>query len=272
MDEQVLVCFGDSNTHGSPPWTGVPAPRYGPDVRWPGVLAAALGPSWRVHEEGLPGRTTVHPDPVEGGHLSGLAALPVVLGTHSPIDVLVIMLGTNDLKARFAVGPAEIATSVERLVLCRTRVLHGDGPAGAADPVDRPGTGRRGRRRRGAVRRRRREVTAVGSGPARGGGPARASASWTPAPTSARARWTASTSTRTRTGRWARRSPRRSGSGARPVAGPVERTTRRAPTRLTIRSAAARRASGRPDGPAGRGRRRRRRSAAAPRAASRHGR
>ena len=92
MDEQVLVCFGDSNTHGSPPWSGEPAPRYGPDVRWPGVLAAALGPSWRVHEEGLPGRTTVHPDQVEGGHLSGLAALPVVLGTHSPIDVLVIML------------------------------------------------------------------------------------------------------------------------------------------------------------------------------------
>lgn len=110
----MLVCFGDSNTHGSPPRAG--APRHGPDVRWPGVLAAALGPSWRVHEEGLPGRTTVHPDPVEGGHLSGLAALPVVLGTHSPIDDLVIMLGTNDLKSRFAVGPAEIATSVETLV------------------------------------------------------------------------------------------------------------------------------------------------------------
>src|SRR4029078_4546459 len=71
--ERVLVCFGDSNTHGSPPWSGEPAPRYGPDVRGPGVLAAALGPSWRLHEEGLPGRTTVHPDPVEGGHLSGLA-------------------------------------------------------------------------------------------------------------------------------------------------------------------------------------------------------
>ena len=69
-----------------------------------------------MHEEGLPGRTTVHPDPVEGGHLSGLAALPMVLGTHSPIDVLVIMLGSNDLKARFAVGPADIAGSIEVLV------------------------------------------------------------------------------------------------------------------------------------------------------------
>jgi lysophospholipase L1-like esterase len=116
MDERVLVCFGDSNTHGSPPWTGEPAPRYGPEVRWPGVLAAALGASWQVHEEGLPGRTTVHPDPIEGGHLSGLTALPMVLGTHSPVDVLVMMLGTNDLKARFAFGPADIATAVDRLV------------------------------------------------------------------------------------------------------------------------------------------------------------
>jgi lysophospholipase L1-like esterase len=117
MDERVLVCFGDSNTHGSPPWTGTErAPRFGPDVRWPGLLAAALGPSWRVHEEGLPGRTTVHPDPIEGAHLSGLAALPMVLGTHSPVDTLVIMLGTNDLKARFSVGAGDIAASVELLV------------------------------------------------------------------------------------------------------------------------------------------------------------
>jgi lysophospholipase L1-like esterase len=117
MDERVVVCFGDSNTHGSPPSAGVEAvPRYGPDVRWPGVLAAALGSGWRVHEEGLPGRSTVHPDPIEGAHLSGLAALPMVLGTHSPIDRLVIMLGTNDLKARFSVGAADIAASVEVLV------------------------------------------------------------------------------------------------------------------------------------------------------------
>jgi lysophospholipase L1-like esterase len=119
MDERVLVCFGDSNTHGSPPATATDGfRRYGPEVRWTGILAAALGPSWRVHEEGLPGRTTVHPDPIEGGHLSGLAALPIVLGTHSPIDTIVIMLGTNDFKARFSVGPSDIAASVE--VLART--------------------------------------------------------------------------------------------------------------------------------------------------------
>ena len=99
-----MVCFGDSNTYGTPPTTSSDGvPRYGSDVRWTRLLADALGPSWRVQEEGLPGRTTVHPDLVEGPHVSGLAALPVVLGSHSPIDILVIMLGTNDLKARFSV-------------------------------------------------------------------------------------------------------------------------------------------------------------------------
>lgn len=126
--QRVLVCFGDSNTHGSPPSTGAaPVPRHGPDVRWPGVLAAALGPGWRVHEEGLPGRTTLHPDPIEGGHLSGLAALPMVLGTHSPVDTLVIMLGTNDLKARFAVGAPDIAASVELLVRTARTFCAGSG-------------------------------------------------------------------------------------------------------------------------------------------------
>jgi lysophospholipase L1-like esterase len=128
MTGRVLVCFGDSNTHGTPPWAGPDTrTRYGPEVRWPGVLAGALGPRWRVHEEGLPGRTTVHPDPVEGAHLSGLAALPMVLGTHSPIDTLVIMLGTNDLKARFSVGAADIAASVELLVRTARSFCAGSG-------------------------------------------------------------------------------------------------------------------------------------------------
>ncbi len=116
VDERVLVCFGDSNTHGSVPSAGPGGGRFGPGERWTGRVAATLGPAWRVHEEGLPGRTTVHPDPVEGLHLSGLAAVPVVLGTHSPVDVLAVMLGTNDLKSRFGVGAADIASSVETLL------------------------------------------------------------------------------------------------------------------------------------------------------------
>ena len=48
--------------------------------------------------------------------MSGLAALPIVIGSHSPVDAMVLMLGTNDLKARFSVGPADIATGVECLI------------------------------------------------------------------------------------------------------------------------------------------------------------
>ena len=229
MTERVLVCFGDSNTHGSPPRAG--DPRHGPGVRWPGVLAAALGSSWRVHEEGLPGRTTVHPDPVEGGHLSGLTALPVVLGTHSPIDVLVIMLGTNDLKARFAVGAAEIATSVETLVHAGRAFCTATGRPVPRILLVAP-----------AARRSLGGSPPPCTRPRSGSG----STSSTPARTSARARWTACTSTRTRTGRWARRSPQPSGDAGDPH--PITGRARRPCTATTspLRSCAPRRVSTRP--------------------------
>ena len=75
------------------------AGRWGPAERWPGVLAAELGAGWRVVEEGLPGRTTVYPDPIAGVHKNGLALLPAALESHRPIDLVVLMLGTNDLQA-----------------------------------------------------------------------------------------------------------------------------------------------------------------------------
>jgi lysophospholipase L1-like esterase len=79
-------------------------------------MAAELGAGYRVIEEGLPGRTTVHDDPIEGAHMNGLAALPMLIGSHSPLDVVVLMLGTNDLKCRFSVTAADVAASLERLV------------------------------------------------------------------------------------------------------------------------------------------------------------
>ncbi len=116
---KTVVCFGDSNSYGTP---GMPHPdfwgRFGPGERWPGVMREALGPGFSVVEEALPGRTTVHDDPIEGAHKNGLKFLPVVLESHRPIDVLVILLGTNDLKARFAVTPEDIAASVGVLVRC----------------------------------------------------------------------------------------------------------------------------------------------------------
>ena len=112
-----ILCFGDSNTHGT---KAIPEQdvidRHGPDIRWPGVMAKELGAGYRIIEEGLPGRTTVHDDPIEGAHMNGLTALPMLVGSHSPLDIVVLMLGTNDLKNRFAVSAADIAASIERLV------------------------------------------------------------------------------------------------------------------------------------------------------------
>ncbi len=111
-----ILCFGDSNTHGTAPLEALGVfRRYPRGQRWPDVMAAALGPEVEVISEGLNGRTTVHDDVVEGGLRSGIAVLPAILPSHAPIDLMVIMLGTNDLKPRFGVTAFEIARSVERL-------------------------------------------------------------------------------------------------------------------------------------------------------------
>lgn len=114
-----ILCYGDSNTHGALPMTAQGgSDRAAPQDRWTEVLAQGLGPAHRVIPEGLPGRTTVHEDLVEGGARNGLAVLPAVLHSHKPLDLMVLMLGTNDLKQRFSVTALDIARSVERLVIC----------------------------------------------------------------------------------------------------------------------------------------------------------
>jgi acyl-CoA thioesterase FadM/lysophospholipase L1-like esterase len=114
----VVLCYGDSNTHGTTPITRIgQIDRHPPGSRWPDVMAHALGPDTQVIAEGLPGRTTVHDDPVEGGCRNGIATLPAILHSHRPIDLLVVMLGTNDLKPRFSVTAFDIARSIERLCL-----------------------------------------------------------------------------------------------------------------------------------------------------------
>lgn len=134
MNARVALCYGDSNTHGALPLRDRQTmARLGPQERWPGVMAAQLGAGWRVIEEGLNGRTTVHPDPVAGVWKNGMAVLPAVLESHRPIDVVTLMLGTNDLKARFGAPAVEIADSVEALVIAIQR--SGCGPEGGAPKV-----------------------------------------------------------------------------------------------------------------------------------------
>jgi lysophospholipase L1-like esterase len=116
MIMRTLMLFGDSNTHGTTPMDDLDGNgRFDRTERWAGRLARLL-PDWEVVNEGLPGRTTVHDDPVEGAHLNGLRFLPALLATHRPVDVILIMLGTNDLKFRFSVNAMDIALSANALV------------------------------------------------------------------------------------------------------------------------------------------------------------
>ncbi len=103
---KTIVCFGDSNTWGYMP--GTDALRFAPDVRWPGVMRAALGDGFTVIESALNGRTTVFDDPLMVDR-NGRRHLPTVLETHAPIDLLIIALGVNDLKQYFNLRADDIA-------------------------------------------------------------------------------------------------------------------------------------------------------------------
>jgi len=131
MTLRTILCYGDSNTYGTPPMR---APytlgRLRNDERWPGVIRARLGADWSIIEEALPGRTTVHDDPIEGAHKNGLTYLRPCLESHRPIDLLIIMLGTNDLKARFSVTPADTAWGVA--ALCEMALSCAAGPNGGS--------------------------------------------------------------------------------------------------------------------------------------------
>ena len=129
-----ILCFGDSNTHGSIPMRHRDdSRRFGPEERWPGVLRKEVGAGFTVLEEGLPGRTTLHDDPIEGVHKNGLPYLRACLESHRPIDIITLMLGTNDLKSRFAVHPLDIAESVG--ILLDTIAKSGAGPNDTAPRV-----------------------------------------------------------------------------------------------------------------------------------------
>lgn len=113
MEAKTILCFGDSNTWGYNPVTKM---RYDRQTRWTRVLARSLGTEYEIIEEGLNARTTVHEDPLEPGR-NGLTYLGPSLISHKPIDLVIIMLGTNDLKKRFALSPYDIGKGIRRLLL-----------------------------------------------------------------------------------------------------------------------------------------------------------
>ena len=120
-----ILCFGDSNTWGN--ISGTPD-RFPPDVRWTGVLQKALGGGYLVIEEGYNGRTVVMPDLVEG-RLSGIGYFGPCLDSQSPLDLVILMLGTNDLKLRFGLEAESIAFGFHRyLDALKTTPMMGDRP------------------------------------------------------------------------------------------------------------------------------------------------
>ena len=111
---KTVLCFGDSNTWGYSPLDGS---RHPHDVRWTGVLQNSLGDGFRVIEEGLNGRTNMTNEE-ERPIRSGLNVLPILLESHRPLDLVVIMLGTNDLKHDFNLSAEEIADGARQV--CRS--------------------------------------------------------------------------------------------------------------------------------------------------------
>ena len=107
-----IVCFGDSNTHG---YNAFNNGRFDETERWTCLLQNLLGHEYQILEEGLSGRTTCFEDPLFEG-MSGISVILPVLLTHEPVDLLIIMLGTNDTKERFGCTPLLIALGLKRLI------------------------------------------------------------------------------------------------------------------------------------------------------------
>lgn len=109
---RTVLCYGDSNTYGYVPETGM---RYPRSVRYPGRLQMLLGDGYSVIEEGCNGRTTIHDDPVDGWK-NGLDYLRPCLNSHKPVDIVIMMLGSNDLKETFHLSAGQIAAGAGELV------------------------------------------------------------------------------------------------------------------------------------------------------------
>lgn len=114
-----VVCFGDSNTYGHDPAT---MGRLPDTVRWPCILQNIIGEGFKVIEEGLNGRTTVFDDPKDDWK-NGVDYIKGILCTHRPVDYLVIMLGTNDMKTTYNASLEEIAAGLKEIIMRAENVM-----------------------------------------------------------------------------------------------------------------------------------------------------
>ncbi len=111
-----ILCYGDSNTRGRVPWS-MGTQRYSSKERWPGILQDLLGSEYEVIEEGLGGRTTMFDDPRPAfPERNGLQTLPILLETHLPLNLLILMLGTTDTKPMMNLNSEEIGEGMRKLI------------------------------------------------------------------------------------------------------------------------------------------------------------
>jgi lysophospholipase L1-like esterase len=127
-----ILCYGDSNTWGQDPTDE--SRRFGWPERWPGVLQRELGEGYHVVEEGLGGRTTVYDDPLLPGR-SGRDLLARALESHAPLDLVVVMLGTNDISYAHLTAADAARGAAELAHLVRRSEAGPDGPDGPAPHV-----------------------------------------------------------------------------------------------------------------------------------------
>ena len=123
-DYNILV-YGDSTT-----WGYCPSNRVRLKSRYPIILENELnknvspnGHKVRVISEGLCGRTTNERD-LEGNEknerrqlsMNGTKQLFPILYSHKPIDIVIILLGINDCKAKFCPSPTKIANNIHSII------------------------------------------------------------------------------------------------------------------------------------------------------------
>lgn len=121
-----ILIFGDSNSWGYVDEDN--GKRY--ESRWPIIFESNLnkvGIDCKIIEDALPGRTTNIDDGEDGKHLNGTVTFKSTLLSHSPIDIVIILLGTNDLKARFARQPKDVANGVLDLISIANDTNSGEG-------------------------------------------------------------------------------------------------------------------------------------------------
>lgn len=106
-----ILCFGDSNTYGHDPKDASRLKK-----RWTRYVSEMLGGDCEIIEEGLCGRTTVFPVNGTPDGWEGSTLLRPVIATHKPYDLLIIMLGTNDLLLSTGADTEDSAEGMEKLI------------------------------------------------------------------------------------------------------------------------------------------------------------